>query len=506
MSTNSAPKSQLFYEIVLCLFLLTLASGLTFAQDRGLDVIAREVVGSTNYQVGKQYAVIIGIDRYQSWLPLKSAVSEAKNIKRVLADYYYFDEFIELYDADATAVNIRKLFTQTLPAKLDIHDSLLVFYAGHGQLDESKSGFWIPVDGGTDALAQDRWLPNSQLRNYLGQLKAQRVLVMADSCFSGDLLNTSRGASPVIDSAYYKRALQMTARQVLSSGASETVPDESEFGRQVLSYLERNTEPLIDSLSIFERIRGGMTQTLPMFGSLPGNENGASYVFFRKQRESVTQPKLSSQPVATAPLVTLHVSAGSVYEAWAVPFDQPDALPFTVTDGSQLPMGTWFIHARLPGDVQASWNKKLLLASASDISLTIPALSYSVAFKVNELQGQRQILEEQRNLMQPARKRWKTASTIGWATAGVGTAVSVISYFVAGQARGTYDAATTASSASAARSMVESSNTLFQAGVLGGSAGILTGLLALILTPDSNPIERDIIEFDQKIQALEGQK
>jgi len=310
----------------------------------------------------------------------------------------------------------------------------------------------------------------------------------------------------VIDSAYYKRALQMTARQVISSGASETVPDESEFGRQVLGFLERNTEPLIDSLSIFERIRGGMTQTMPMLGSLPGNENGASYVFFRKQPESAVQVIHGHRPVDTAALVTLHVSAGSDYEAWAVPVDQPDALPFAVSDGSQLPQGTWLIHARLPGDSQASWSKKMLLATASDITLAIPALSYSVAYKVNELKVQRKSLEDQLNMMEPAQKSWKNAGTIGWVTAGVGTAVSMISYLVAGQARITYDAATTAIDASDARSAVESSNTLFQIGVLGGSAGILTGLLALILTPDSNPIERDIKEFDQKIQALEGQK
>ena len=153
-------------------------------QDRGLSVIAREVAGSANFDVGKQYAVIIGIDHYQNWLPLKNAVTEAKTLRQVLADNYYIDEFIELYDADATAINIRKLFIQTLPDKLGVHDSLLIFYAGHGYLDESKSGFWIPVDGSRDSYAQDRWLANAQLRNYIGQLKAQRILVMVDSCFA----------------------------------------------------------------------------------------------------------------------------------------------------------------------------------------------------------------------------------------------------------------------------------------------------------------------------------
>ena len=208
--------------------LLFVVIGLS-AQDQSLSILAQKATDNSNFNIGKQYAVIIGINRYQNWMPLKDAVTEAQSLKRVLAADYYIDDFIELYDTDASASNIRKLFSETLPAQLGVHDWLLVFYAGHGYLGTSKSGFWIPVDGGTDTLTQDRWIPNSQLRNYLKQLPAQRVLVIADSCFSGDFLNTNRGlqVAPNFDAAYYKQALQLTARQALSSGASENVPDES---------------------------------------------------------------------------------------------------------------------------------------------------------------------------------------------------------------------------------------------------------------------------------------
>jgi len=107
------------------------------AQDRGLAVIAREAAGSPDFDVGKQYAVIIGIDKYQEWPGLHSAVSEAKAIKQVLSERYYIDDFFELYDQDASAANIRKLFLETLPARLGIHDSLLVFYA-------APRRSWIP--------------------------------------------------------------------------------------------------------------------------------------------------------------------------------------------------------------------------------------------------------------------------------------------------------------------------------------------------------------------------
>jgi formylglycine-generating enzyme required for sulfatase activity len=293
--------------------LLCLLVGLS-AQDRGLAVIARQAAGSPNFDIGKQYAVIIGIDQYQNWNPLKAAVGEAREFKRVLAENYYIDEFIELYDQDATAANLRRLFSQTLPAKLGVHDSLLLFYAGHGYLDSaSNTGYWIPVDGGTDTANQDRWFANSQLRGYLSELHAQRILVLADSCFSGDLLDTRRGPAPVVDAAYYRTALQYSARQVLSSGASQTVPDQSEFGRELVGYLERNSEPLVDALSIYEHIRKGITQTLPLFGALPGNEAGASFVLFRKPAAQSAQaaPNAEMAPAAT-PTITVSRSYGSI--------------------------------------------------------------------------------------------------------------------------------------------------------------------------------------------------
>jgi len=282
------------------------------AQDRGLAVIAREAAGSPSFDVGKQYAVIIGIDKYQEWPGLHSAVSEAKAIKQVLAERYYIDEFYELYDQDASAANIRKLFLEILPTQLGIHDSLLVFYAGHGQLDASKTGFWIACDGSKDIYSQSGWIPNAQLRNMLDQLKAQRILILADACFAGDFLNVNRGASPTVDSAYFRRALQLTARQVLSSGASETVPDQSEFGRQLFNLLERNIEPLLDPVSMYERIRLGVTQTEPLLGSLPGNEQGASFVLFLRTGASESSPTAATSTPPTTPTITITRSYGSL--------------------------------------------------------------------------------------------------------------------------------------------------------------------------------------------------
>jgi hypothetical protein len=112
-------------------------------------------------------------------------------------------------------------------------------------------------------------------------LKAQRVLIISDACFSGDSINVSRGATPIMDSAYYRNALQLVSRQVLAYN-TDAIPDDSEFGRQLLYLLERNEEAFFDSVSMYERLCRGITSTLPFLGTLPGHEAGASFVLFRK--------------------------------------------------------------------------------------------------------------------------------------------------------------------------------------------------------------------------------
>jgi hypothetical protein len=64
------------------------------------------------------------------------------------------DEFFELYDEDATAINIHRLFTETLPKRIGSKDSLLIFYAGNGLLDLTKTGYWIASDGSRDIYTQ----------------------------------------------------------------------------------------------------------------------------------------------------------------------------------------------------------------------------------------------------------------------------------------------------------------------------------------------------------------
>jgi hypothetical protein len=279
------PAARRLAPSVFCFLILAAVCG--SAQDRGMTLAVREALGG-GVEAGKQWAVFIAIDRYQEWGPLSNPVRDAREIRDILKADYYIDEVRELYDREATAGNIRRLF-EDLQRQTGRNDSVFVFYAGHGQTDRiTKSGSWIPVDGGRDQYAQTNWLPNIHVRNMLAALPARHVFLIADSCFSGDILDTNRGASPEITSEYLRRAYSLVSRQVMTSGASESVPDSSEFAMRLKSALSRANEPCIDPEYIFMNVRE-VRATQPSLGYIRESEHqqGGSFLFFRRQAAAV---------------------------------------------------------------------------------------------------------------------------------------------------------------------------------------------------------------------------
>lgn len=277
---------------ILILFFCFLA-GLSAADDRGLDVIIRNLTGNDYTVPGKQYALFIAVNKYKEWMALKNPVKDAREIRDILINRYYVDDVIEVYDDNATKAGINRAFIQLIE-NTKPEDSVFIFYAGHGHMDDmSNTAFWIPVDGGNDAVAQENWIPSAQIRGFITKMKARRIALFADSCFSGDILNPTRSITPSIDNAYFKNAYNRVSRQVLTSGASETVPDASEFAMQLKMVLEGNNQPYLDPLMIYSEVRLGLTKTTPLFGSLAGagHQDGGSFLFFLKQPEAAAAEK-----------------------------------------------------------------------------------------------------------------------------------------------------------------------------------------------------------------------
>jgi hypothetical protein len=283
-----------FHRILGIAAILVLASAhLPADTGRGVGITAGEP--GSSLKVGKQYLAVIAIGKYQQWPPLSRPVEDAKEIRDILLSRYCIDRVYELYDEQATKANILKLFVK-LQAEIQIDDSLLILYAGHGHLDKSSStGFWIPVNAGTDRYEQQNWLPHTQLRGLFSNIRAIHLFVISDSCFAGDLIQATRSMPSLDNADYFQKAYSRVSRQVLTSGATEAVPDVSDFAGQLKSILQRNRSPYLDTFMLYNEIRLGVGSTIPLLGALAGtgHQEGASFLLFLKPGLEAPQEKLS---------------------------------------------------------------------------------------------------------------------------------------------------------------------------------------------------------------------
>jgi len=295
----------MFRIILIAAMLLTLAIPALAKDDRGMAV--RPVAPTGETVKGEQWLLTIGIDTYLSWPRLKTAVNDAKALKSILMERYTFDKghVIELYDENATRKNILGAL-RDLTKKIKSEDSLLIFYAGHGHLDTiTKDGSWIPVESGTDDPSA--WISNHDIKNYLSidAIKAKHILLVSDSCFSGDFFRGQRGALPEVTDTVIKKAYKLSSRQAITSGGLEPVSDTGFGGNSVFSHflvaaLKSNTNPYLIPSELFPAVKSGVAQNaeqFPQMGSLygVGGQEGGEMVLFLKQENRLQGLSADSQ-------------------------------------------------------------------------------------------------------------------------------------------------------------------------------------------------------------------
>ena len=162
---------------------------------------------------------------YRLLRPLKTAVADAREVARVLEQDYGFQVRLLVnatrYDMLAALNDLRE--------KLTDKDNLLIYYAGHGELDErNQRGHWLPIDAEPNSTAN--WISNVAITDVLNAMTVQQLLVVADSCYAGTLTRSSLGRlEGGLSEAERLRLLSVMANQrsrmVLTSGGVEPVLD-----------------------------------------------------------------------------------------------------------------------------------------------------------------------------------------------------------------------------------------------------------------------------------------
>lgn len=208
--------------------------------------------------LGGYYALIIGNNLYQNMPNLESAVNDARAIDQVLKDHYGFKTRLLLNATRADILGALNEFRQSLGER----DSLLIYYAGHGEIDEHKLvGYWLPVNARRDDTTE--WISDAMITGQIEQMTARHVLVVADSCYSGAMTRSSgvRLIATSAQSGEMKRLIRLAklrSRTVLTSGGVAPVLDggggaNSIFARSLIDVLSSN-KSVLEASALYNQV------------------------------------------------------------------------------------------------------------------------------------------------------------------------------------------------------------------------------------------------------------
>ncbi len=216
--------------------------------------------------LGDYHALVIGNNSYTNLENLNTAVQDATEIAGVLKEKYGYK--VKLL----TNANMSTMLTalNEYKEKLGKFDNLMVYYAGHGFIDANSSeGYWIP----TNASKTDKstWIPNKEISNFMSEMKAKHVMVVADSCYSGTLSGSS--ISPLPDDVANEDILftsRVKARTVLTSGGTEPILDSGGNGHSIFASAFLDVLNENDGVMEGYRLYQAMSQQVSLRSSLAG--------------------------------------------------------------------------------------------------------------------------------------------------------------------------------------------------------------------------------------------
>ena len=109
--------------------------------NRGLT--GKSVIDIKGIEFGNYHALVIGIDEYKHLPKLETAVRDAKAVAQVLEKDYGFKVRLLVNPDRLGIIDAFDEYRESLGGK----DNLLIYYAGHGWLDEDADrGYWLPAD------------------------------------------------------------------------------------------------------------------------------------------------------------------------------------------------------------------------------------------------------------------------------------------------------------------------------------------------------------------------
>jgi peptidoglycan/xylan/chitin deacetylase (PgdA/CDA1 family)/uncharacterized caspase-like protein len=242
----------------------------------------------------ESWAVIVGVNDYQSWPKLRYAVNDANGVEDTLVNKFGFqhDHIRKLINGDATRQRIMQVLGDefTDGNKVKREDRVFFFFAGHGATrtfaDGRQIGFLIPVDADRDNYYSTA-ISMTQLRDASDLIAAKHIYFVMDSCYSGLALSRGVGSVFARDHTYLEEVTRRVARQILTAGgADQEVADDGPGGHSVFTWallqgldgkadLDGNGVITASELGAYiSPIVASFSKQTPVVGNLVGSEGG----------------------------------------------------------------------------------------------------------------------------------------------------------------------------------------------------------------------------------------
>ncbi|WP_156507526.1 caspase family protein [Halioglobus sp. HI00S01] len=262
--------------------------------DIGVQKITYAIEGSAQPKgtQGEKYALIIGNKNYESpfWSDLVTPEADIQALDELLRNRFGFSTKLSTADGEQNLLLLDAskneiLSTLSLLRKtLQPEDSLVVYYAGHGQLIQDLA-YWIPVEGTDEDYT---WISAFDITQQLKRTASRHILLISDSCYAGALNRSGATTMEKLDmrnNALEKYA-QRPSRMILASGGEEPVADggggHSVFANALLRALEEAADQTqgFTVHELFPSVReltSGRSEQIPMYSPLrnSGHEGGA---------------------------------------------------------------------------------------------------------------------------------------------------------------------------------------------------------------------------------------
>ena len=215
------------------------------------DAISAEKVVYVHYEQKRSdiWAVVIGINTYPHIRQLKYAVNDARLFYEYLVKYSHIpqENVTLLSDHEATLTKIRSTLGTRLKSIAGKDDMVIIFFAGHGATEKdvmSPDGdglekYLLPYDANPEDLYATA-LPMREISHIFKRIQAERLVFIADSCYSGASGGRTIDISGIrasISDSFMDRIAAGKGRIIMTaSGANEVSAEDDQLGHGVFTY------------------------------------------------------------------------------------------------------------------------------------------------------------------------------------------------------------------------------------------------------------------------------